>query len=238
MVTKAAAQKARKGRSEAPGRALKALGYIRVSTEEQGASGAGLEAQRAAIESACRDRGFELVDVYREVASAKSLDRPDLTACLAQLDAGRADALVVAKIDRLSRSLLDFVATMERARKRGWAIVALDLGVDTATASGQLVANVLASFAEFERRLIGERTRTALAVKKAQGVKVGRPRSLSDEVVARIIADHDSGQSLGAIARALNAEGVPTAHGGSQWHPSTIKRVLESEVGADPQVDH
>lgn len=89
-------------------------------------------------------------------------------AALEAVEGGQADALCVAKLDRLSRSLLDFAGLMERSRKRGWSLVALDLGVDTSTPSGEMMASVLATFAQFERRLIGERTRAALAEKRAR----------------------------------------------------------------------
>ena len=226
MATRTAPQKARTGRSEAPEGALRALGYIRVSTDDQGASGAGLDAQRAAIETACHDRGFDLVDVYRDVASARTLDRPELTACLALLDAGRADVLIVSKLDRLSRSLLDFASLMERSRRKRWAVVALDLGVDSSTPAGEMMANVLATFAHFERRLIGQRTKDALAVKKAQGVKLGRKRNLSDAVVATVLSTYKKAGTYSAAARRLTADQVETPQGGKQWYPSGVRYVV------------
>src|SRR5439155_5621071 len=107
----------------------------------------------------------------------------------------------------LSRSLLDFAALMDRARRKKWALAALDLGVDTSTPSGEMMANVMASFAQFERRLIGQRTKDALAVKRGQGVRLGRPRLIPDSVVARIVAERGEGRSLAAIADTLNSEG-------------------------------
>src|SRR5262245_11855580 len=111
------------------------VGYIRVSTSEQADSGAGLEAQRQAIEAEASRRGWKLVHVFEDAgASGKSLDgRRGLQRALEAIEAGTAGGLVVARLDRLSRSLLDFAALMERARKRGWNLIALDLGVDTST---------------------------------------------------------------------------------------------------------
>jgi DNA invertase Pin-like site-specific DNA recombinase len=86
--------------------------------------------------------------------------------------------LVVAKLDRLSRSMIDFTGVMAKAQKQGWALVALDCAVDTTTPAGEAMAHVLATFAQFERRLIGQRTREALAVKRKQGVRLGRPQDL------------------------------------------------------------
>lgn len=91
------------------------------------------------------------------------------------LQRGDACTLVVSKLDRLSRSLVQFAELMERSRRKGWSLVALDLGVDTSTPAGEMMASVLASFAQYERRLIGQRTRDALAVKREQGVRLGRP---------------------------------------------------------------
>lgn len=208
--------------------ALRVVGYIRVSTEDQADSGAGLEAQRAAIHEQCRRRSWELVALHSDTASARSLAaRPGLAKALADVDSGAAGALVVAKLDRLSRSLLDFSGLMERSRKKGWALVALDLGVDTTTPSGEMMANVLAVFAQFERRLIGQRTREALAVKRQQGVRLGRPPVLRAELRKRIRAERSRGRSLASIAAGLNSDGVPTAHGGRRWHVSTVQVVLQ-----------
>ena len=206
---------------------LRLIGYVRVSTAEQADSGAGLTAQRDAIEAAAAQREWQLVCVAEDAGlSAKNLARPGLTSALASIEAGEADGLVVSKLDRLSRSLLDFAALMERSRKKGWALVALDLGVDTTTPAGEMVANVMATFAQFERRLIGQRTKDALAVKKAEGVVLGRPRVLDRETVARIVRMRGDGLSLATIADKLTDHGVPTAQGGVRWYPSTVRHVL------------
>jgi DNA invertase Pin-like site-specific DNA recombinase len=207
--------------------AYSVVGYVRVSTAEQADSGAGLEAQRAAIEAEALRRGWTLAETFEDAgASGKSLSgRPGLQAALDAVERGDAQALVVAKLDRLSRSLLDFASLMERGRKRGWSLVALDLGVDTSTPSGEMMASVVATFAQFERRLIGQRTRDALAVKRAQGVRLGRPREISAEVVERIGELHAAGCSVAAIARKLNEENVPTPRGG-RWHSPGVKRAL------------
>jgi DNA invertase Pin-like site-specific DNA recombinase len=203
------------------------IGYIRVSTEEQADSRAGLDAQRAAILAEAQRRGWHLVEVIEDAGySGKDLKRPGIVVALEALKAHHADTLVVAKLDRLSRSMLDFAGLMARASQERWALVALDLGVDTTTPVGEMMANVLATFAQFERRLIGQRTRDALAQKRLAGVVLGRPRRLPGEVRSRIAADRAAGLSLLKIAAALNREGVSTAQGGRQWHPSTVKAAL------------
>jgi DNA invertase Pin-like site-specific DNA recombinase len=176
---------------------MRVVGYIRVSTAEQADFGVSLTAQRETLKAEAKRRGWQLVKVFEDAASGKSLTgRPGLADALEALDAGRADTLMVAKLDRLSRSIVDFGALMERARKRGWALVALDLGVDTTTPSGELVANVMASVAQWERRAIGQRTKDALAVKRAQGVRLGRPPTLPVAVRSRILELRESGQTF------------------------------------------
>src|SRR3954452_16823891 len=117
---------------------------------------------------------------------------------------------------------------MALAQKPRWAIVVLDLNVDTTTPAGEAMAHMLATFAQFERRLIGQRTKEALAVRRSQGVRLGRPRTLPDDLVQRIRAARASGLSLGRIAGTLNDGGVPTAQGGKRWYPSTVRAALLS----------
>lgn len=212
---------------------MRVLGYVRVSTEEQADSRAGIEAQRAAILTEAERRGWKLLEVVEDAGfSGKDLRRPGVQEALSVLAEGGADALVVAKLDRLSRSMLDFAALMNAAQKQGWALVALDLGVDTSTPSGEMIANVLATFAQFERRLISQRTREALAQKRASGVQLGRPAVLDRGVVTRIKRERKSGKTLATIAERLNKDGVPTAHGGARWYPATVRAVLlRTEAG-------
>jgi DNA invertase Pin-like site-specific DNA recombinase len=209
------------------------VGYIRVSTQEQAGSGLGLSAQRAAIEQACTIRGWTLAGIFEDAASGKSLkDRQGLDDALGAVKSGAASGLIVAKLDRLSRSLLDFAGLMERSRHEGWALIALDLGVDTSTPQGELMATVLASFAQFERRLIGQRTKEALAELKSQGVTLGRPRLIGDDVVERIQQMRADGMSLRAVAQQLNDDGVPTGSGQGDWSFGTVSRLLKSRSAA------
>jgi DNA invertase Pin-like site-specific DNA recombinase len=191
--------------------------------------------QRSATRSRPRERrGWQVVHVYGDIASAKDMReerRPELAMAIAAIEAGDADALVVAKLDRLSRSLIDFAKLRERAQRRGWEIVALDQGIDMTTPGGELQANIFASVAQWERRVIGQRTKDALAAKRRAGTlngPIGRPRLMPDDIRHRIGVLHCGGMSRSAIAKLLNDEGVPTAAGGAAWYPSTIKRVLDS----------
>jgi DNA invertase Pin-like site-specific DNA recombinase len=206
---------------------MRVIGYVRVSTEEQALSGAGLEAQRRAIVAECGRRGWELVETIEDAGySAKDLKRPGVQEALRVLEAGEAKGLVVAKLDRRSRSMLDFAALMATAQKQDWALVALDCAVDTSTPAGEAMAHVLATFGQFERRLISQRTKEALAVKRASGVRLGRPPTVPQAVVGRIQRQRARGLSLRAIAEGLNQDGVPTAQGGKQWYAGTVRHVL------------
>lgn len=204
---------------------MRATGYCRVSTEEQGDSRAGLEAQESAIRAEVAHRGWDLVDVRTEVASGKSLrHRPELASILADLREHRTDALIVAKLDRLSRSVMDFASVMETAHEQGWSIVVLDLGVDTTSTNGKLIAHIMIALAQWERELIGDRTRTALTAVRARGTQLGRPSRIDDNTRRMIRLLRDSGQSWQQVADSLTREGIPTAQGG-MWHGATVRKL-------------
>lgn len=203
------------------------IAYVRVSTNEQAGSGAGLQVQREQIQREVSRRDWSITELIEDAGfSGGTLRRPGIERALGMLHDGDGDALMVAKLDRLSRSMLDFAALMERSRREGWALVALDLGVDTSTAAGEAMAAVMATFAQFERRLISQRTKEALAVKKAQGVVLGRPSTMPAPIIDRIVAERAAGATLRAIALGLDADGVPTAHGAARWHHSTVRAAL------------
>ena len=214
-------------------RSATAVGYVRVSTAEQTESGLGLAAQRRTIEAECDRRGWTLVAVYEDSASGKSMaGRGALAEGLEALDRGDAGALVVSKLDRLSRSVGDAAELLNRAQRAGWALVACDLGVDTTTPAGEAMANVMATFAQLERRLIGQRTRDALAIAKASGVRLGRPPVLPDEVRSRIVVAHQAGDGWSTIAAALNDEAIPTARGTGPWLPATVRKIFLTETSS------
>lgn len=204
---------------------MRLLGYVRVSTAEQAESGYGLAAQERAIADACERRDVELLELVRdEGQSGKSLDRPGLVSVLERIAAGDADGLIVAKLDRLSRSVIDFGLLLEWFTEADATLLALDLGVDTSTPGGRLVANVFASVAEWERDTIAARTRDGLAALRAQGKPTGRP-AVADrpELADRIHVMRGAGMTLQAIADQLTAEGVPTARGAAKWAPSSVQ---------------
>ena len=147
---------------------------------------------------------------------------------LEALDSGDGDALVVARLDRITRSLLAWAELVERSRRRGWAIVAIAEGFDLSTDSGEMAAGVLAVVAQYERRLIGARTREAMAAAKARGVRFGRPVEHSPAVRRLVVEMRDAGATLQQIADRLTDDGVATPRGG-YWHLSTVRRILVSD---------
>lgn len=205
-----------------------ALGYVRVSTTQQAEHGASLDAQEDALRAEAGRRGWDIEIVRDEGLSAKNLKRPGLQGALERLDRGDAHALMAIRIDRVSRSVADFAGLMDRAAKRGWTLVMLSPALDTSDAAGRFTTHVLSAAAEYERALTAARVREGMARRRAEGVHLGRRSELPEDVVRRIVTDRAAGASLRAIADALNAEGVPTAHGGARWHASTVKAVLES----------
>jgi DNA invertase Pin-like site-specific DNA recombinase len=204
------------------------IGYCRVSTSEQHVSGLGLRAQRDAIRAECDRRGWKLLRIEEDVSSGAKRGRPGLDAAVEAVAMGEADGLIVAKLDRLSRSVAQFANLLERFRARGWALIILDIGIDTTTVMGEAMATMAATFAQVERRRIGERTRDALAVRKAQGVRLGRPQSISPKLARRIRTMRNRGLTLQAICDKLNNEGVPTPRGGSVWRPTSLRAVLRT----------
>ena len=207
-----------------------ALAYVRVSTGDQAENGASLDAQVNAITEAAERQGYRVEVVREEGRSGKSLKgRPALADALKRLGKGEAVALYAQRLDRLSRSVADFAFLLDTSRRQGWRLVALDGGEDTSTASGEFLVNVMIAGAQYERRLISARTRDALAQRRREGVRLGRPSVLPTAVIERIVRDREAGASLRAIAAALNAEGVPTAHEGSAWHASTVRKVLQGQ---------
>jgi DNA invertase Pin-like site-specific DNA recombinase len=154
-----------------PGRAI---GYVRVSTDKQAGQGISLEAQEARIRAMAAVQAVELLDVIVDSgASAATLKRPGLATLLAHVEARRIDRVIVAKLDRLTRSVRDLAKLLERFERRGVSLISVSESLDTSTAAGRLVLNVMMSVAQWEREAIGERTKDALRHKRLTGERVG-----------------------------------------------------------------
>lgn len=227
---------------------LRLIGYCRVSTEEQAKDGVSLDAQRARIGAWCAAQGYELVRVeVDEGISAKTIDaRPGLRRVLEAVRAREVGGLIVAKFDRLTRSLIDCCHLIEEAEKRGWALVSVEQAIDTSTAGGRMVAKIFGVVAEWEREAIAERTSVAMAHIKAQGRRAGQipygmrlrpgvpggalePDLDEQRIIAAILDMSRQGIVPGGIAEALNGAHVPAR--GERWHRTTIRRILAAQNG-------
>lgn len=222
---------------------MKVISYCRVSSEEQAREGISLAAQEAKIRSYAELYGLEIVECIVDAGvSAKNLKRPGLHHALALLDAGEAEGIVVLKLDRLTRSVSDWATLIEGYFGKQYALLSVSDQIDTRTAAGRLVLNVLISVAQWEREAVGERTSLALQYKKAQGEYIGgipfgftleggklapMPEELSVTNMARQL--REQGATLQQIADELNAKRIATKTGKS-WHAMSIKRILERAV--------
>ena len=207
------------------------FGYTRVSTDEQAVSRNGLEAQHEAIASESTRREWD-VEYFSDEGVSGKLIAPRLQEVLQLLAAGQGDGLVVAKLDRLSRSIVNAANIIESAQAQGWSLVILDLGVDLTTAAGRMMAFNLVNFAQYERELISERTKAALAAKKARGERIGRPRVATPSVVRRIVRYRDAGKTYDAIAAELTGARILSPLGKPSWQPSTVRRIYASATAA------
>ncbi|WP_431236703.1 recombinase family protein [Mycolicibacterium aichiense] len=211
------------------------FGYTRVSTDEQ-VDGFGLEAQRETVDQEATRRGWTVEHFADEGVSGKAIG-PKLAEVLQLLASGQGDGLVVAKLDRLSRSIVNASNIIEAAQTQGWSLVILDLGVDLTTAAGRMMAMNLVNFAQYERELISERTKAALSAKKRRGEHIGRPRVASPSVVRRIVKDRNAGKTYDAIAFELAADNVLSPLGKPAWQPSTVRRIYASAAAGLKQED-
>ena len=181
---------------------MNAIGYVRVSSEEQARSGVSLPAQREQIRAFCRGRGWTLVGVRSdEGASGRSLKRPGLQAALEVLEQRQATVLVVTRLDRLSRSVRDIFALVEgRFTANGASLVSISENLDATTAMGKAFLGILAVLAQMERELVGERTREALAHVRDDGRYLGAvPYGQRRDAGGRLAPDQEA---LNAIRRA------------------------------------
>lgn len=198
-----------------------------VRSDGQSSGRADLEAQRRAIAAACKRHRWQLLERVAEVGrSPEAVNRPGIAEPLRLLESADKQALVAAKQDRLSQALLDLASLLATAQQHGWALVALDCALEPTTPAGEASAHLLATFAQFERGLISKRTRAALARTRSQGVRLGRPPTMSRYASDRIRRERKAGKSLAAIANGLNTDRVPTAQGGRRWYPATIRHTL------------
>jgi DNA invertase Pin-like site-specific DNA recombinase len=225
---------------------MKAIGYVRVSTDRQAEQGVSLEAQEAKIRAMATVPGAELFEVIVDGGeSAKNLNRPGLHRLLALVDSGKVDGVIVAKLDRLTRSVKDLCSLLELFEKRGVALISVAESLDTASAAGRLVITIMAAVSQWEREAIGERTRDALRHKRTSGERVGNIRfgfRLSPDgkhvepdpgeqgVLTEIGHLRQSGHTLRGIAAALNRKALRTRRG-SAWLLEHVARIIKQATG-------
>lgn len=223
----------------------KVIGYVRVSTQEQASEGYSLAAQEAKLRAYAELYDLELVGIETDAGqSGKSLDRPGLERALGGLRAGTAEALLIPKLDRLTRSVADMARLIDeffgdRSPHKS-ALLSVADQIDTRTAGGRLVLNVLVSVAQWEREAIAERTKAALDHKKVMGEYAGGTRPFGfeldgtrlvaipqeQEAITLILDLRDQGRTLREIAAELTKRGIGTKRGG-RWHIQTVKNILD-----------
>lgn len=186
----------------------KVIGYIRVSTDKQAEHGVSLEAQQAKLTQYAALYDLELIDIIVEDGgvSAKTLDRPGLQRALGMLRKGQANALLVAKLDRLTRSVRDIGTLVEGDLVKGkWSLLSVAEQVDTRSAGGRMVLNVLMTIAQWERETIGERTAEALAYKRNQGQRTSLHAPYGSRIAEdgkTLVVDQNEQALLGSIREA------------------------------------
>jgi DNA invertase Pin-like site-specific DNA recombinase len=227
---------------------LRVVGYVRVSTEEQATGGFSLDAQEAKVRGYCALYELDLIGFHADPgASGKTLDRPGLTAALAELRRrkGGPDGIVMAKLDRLTRSLADWAALInEFFRDERRRLFSVGEQIDTRTATGRMVLDLIMTIAEWEREIIGERTSDALQAKIRRGERCDRlrfgydlgpdgkmliPNPREQEAIARMRQWRAQGKTYRDLVRLVEDLGIDTK-GGGIWRPQTIRQILTRPV--------
>jgi peptidoglycan hydrolase-like protein with peptidoglycan-binding domain/DNA invertase Pin-like site-specific DNA recombinase len=201
---------------------VRALGYVSVPANEELQS-AVFDAQLSAIDLYCEERGWDMVEVVRDVESpaAPDVERQGLLYALEKIGRGEASCIVVSELGRLSSSAAALGGILDRLDRSEGRLVALDIGLDTASPEGRVAAQALASVSSWEH----DRTRRGLAAASAGSTGLVEPPVVQDvpALKRRISEMRESGMTLQAIADVLNSEGVPTLRGGTKWRPSSVQ---------------
>jgi site-specific DNA recombinase len=224
---------------------MKAIGYVRVSTDKQADRGVSLEAQEQKVRAMAVVKDVELVDVIVDAGeSAKNLQRPGMARLLELVDSKAVDVVIIAKLDRLTRSVADLAELLKRFKRRGVSLVSVADSLDTNSAAGRLVLNIMVSVSEWEREAIGERTRDAMRLKQTKGERVGtitfgyrlaadnvhlEADATEQQILAQIRSQRAAGQTLCEIAAALNHDGFTTRRG-TPWRFQYVAAVLRADA--------
>jgi len=224
----------------------KTVAYVRVSTEDQAREGVSLSAQEARIAAYCTAMGWEVSETIRDAGeSAKSLKRPGVATVLDCVRRGAVGRIVVAKLDRLTRSVRDLADLIDLCAKHDVALVSVGETLDTSTAAGRMVVNMLGVVAAWEREAIGERTATALSHKRQQRTAYGPtpfgyvregdalvPEPKEQEALNEAVRMDRAGASFREIALRLTELGVKP-HRGKVWYASSVSAMLRSKMATE-----
>jgi site-specific DNA recombinase len=202
------------------------IGYSRVSTDEQAREGVSIDMQARKIAAYAEVKDWTVDEVITDAGySAKSLARPGMQRLIAMVEAGQVSTVIAHKLDRLTRSVADLDKLVKLFERKDVALVSLQESLDATTATGRLMMNLLASVSQWEREIIGERTRDALQELKEQGKVYSRPVFDNATLLSRMREERAAGASYDAIARQLNNAGVVGVRGGV-WTATTVRRIL------------
>ncbi|PKN67573.1 MAG: recombinase [Deltaproteobacteria bacterium HGW-Deltaproteobacteria-15] len=220
-----------------------AIGYIRVSTEDQAKEGVSLDSQRSKIQAYCHLKDLTLREIIEDAGiSAKNLRRPGAQKVLKLARRKEIDAVVVYKLDRFFRSTTDALETTKEFEKWGVSFHSIEETLDTRSAMGRFFFTLTAALAEMERRLIGERTKAALSHKRSRNEKTGGEipygydlteggiliKNDEEQKVIRLIRNlHAQELSLRRICADLERQGYRTKTGNPHWHPETISHIIK-----------
>jgi len=225
---------------------IKAIGYSRVSTEDQAKHGVSLDNQDNKIRLQADLADYHLVEIIRDAGhSAKNMKRPGIERVIQAVNAGAVDAVIIYKLDRLTRSVADLDRFIRLLNKKDIALISVKDSIDTKTAGGRMVLNVLASISQWEREAIGERTADALRHKRDRGEYTGGDVPFGFDKNGRHLVENKAeqkairlmknlrgrGYSYRAIARRLEKRGTKTKRGGLKWYAQTVKQVLSCNTG-------
>jgi len=219
------------------------VGYARVSTAQQATFGISLEAQAERIRATAEAQNLTLDEIIVDAGeSARSLQRPGMERLMALVVAGQVKTVLVASLSRLTRSVSDLALLLERFRKYDVALVSVQESLDTASAAGRLVMNILTATSQWEREIVAERTRDAMFQKKLNGERVGNipygfrlaadcrhiePNPAEQSIINKMRQMRSSGATLRAIADALNRDSI-TTRSGSPWHHCYVSGALKA----------
>lgn len=225
----------------------KAIGYVRVSTEDQAVNGVSLEAQQDRIRAYCTLNGLELAEVFIDagISGKRANNRPELQKALDAV-CHPGGVLVVYSLSRLARSTKDTIAISDRLQARNADLVSLSEKIDTTSAAGKMIFRMLAVLAEFESDVISERTRLGMRQKKSRGERVGKvpfgfdladdgvkliPNENEQEILKLVQELRDRGLSYRKIADHLNAQSIPSKEGG-EWIHTAVQRITKRRAAA------